>query len=43
MSDGDIYLEVCLFADKIFGVEPDSILLEIKRVDNVWVSEIIYQ
>jgi hypothetical protein len=43
MSDDDISLEVCLFSDKIFGVEPTSILPEIKRIDNGSVSEIIYQ
>lgn len=43
MSDAGIHLEVCLFAVKVFGVEPASILPEIKRVGNGWISEIGYQ
>lgn len=43
MSDAGIKLEVCLFAVKVFGVEPTSLLPEIKRVGNGWISEIGYQ
>ena len=43
MSKAGIRVEVCLFAAKVFGVEPASILPEIKRVGNGWISEIGYQ
>ena len=43
MADAGIHLEVCLFAVKVFGVEPALLLPEIKRVDNGWISEIGYQ
>ena len=43
MSKVGIRVEVCLFAVKVFGVEPASILPEIKRVGNGWISEIGYQ
>jgi intracellular sulfur oxidation DsrE/DsrF family protein len=43
MSKDDIRLEICLFAAKIFGVTPDSVLPEIKQVPNGWVSLIAYQ
>ncbi len=43
MSEAGIRTEVCLFAAKVFGVEPDSILSEIERVGNGWISEIGYQ
>jgi intracellular sulfur oxidation DsrE/DsrF family protein len=43
MSKAGIRVEACLFAAKVFGVEPASILPEIKRVDNGWISEIGYQ
>jgi len=43
MSKAGIRVEVCLFAVKVFGVEPASILPEIKRVGNGWISEIGYQ
>jgi intracellular sulfur oxidation DsrE/DsrF family protein len=43
MSKAGIRVEVCLFAVKVFGVEPTSILPEIERVGNGWISEIGYQ
>ena len=43
MSKDGIKLEVCDFAAKVFGVDPASILPEIKHVPNGWVSLIGYQ
>ena len=43
MSKAGIRVEVCLFAVKVFGVEPASIFPEIERVGNGWISEIGYQ
>ena len=43
MSKAGIRVEVCAFALKVFGVEPASILSEIERVENGWISEIGYQ
>ena len=43
MPKAGIRVEVCLFAAKVFGVEPASILPEIQRVGNGWISEIGYQ
>jgi intracellular sulfur oxidation DsrE/DsrF family protein len=43
MSKAGIRVEVCLFAVKLLGVEPASILPEIERVGNGWISEIGYQ
>jgi intracellular sulfur oxidation DsrE/DsrF family protein len=43
MSKAGIRVEVCLFAVKVFGLEPASILAEIERVENGWISEIGYQ
>jgi len=43
MSKAGIRVEVCVFAVKLFGVEPASILPDIERVDNGWISEIGYQ
>lgn len=43
MSKDGIDFEVCLFAAKVFGVDPASIQSEIKRVPNGWVSEIGFQ
>jgi intracellular sulfur oxidation DsrE/DsrF family protein len=43
MSETGIRVEVCLFAVKVFGIEPASILSEIERVGNGWISEIGYQ
>jgi len=43
MSKAGIRVEVCLFAVKLFWVEPASILPEIQQVDNGWISEIGYQ
>lgn len=43
MSKDGIRVEICLFAAKLFGVGPASILPEIKKVENGWVSLIGYQ
>lgn len=43
MSEAGIRMEVCLFAVKLFGVEPASILPQIERIENGWISEIGYQ
>lgn len=43
ISKEGIRVEACLFAAKVFGVEPASILPEIHRVGNGWISEIGYQ
>ena len=43
MSKAGIRVEVCLVAAKVLGVEPASILSEIERVGNGWISEIGYQ
>jgi intracellular sulfur oxidation DsrE/DsrF family protein len=43
MSKDGIKLEICLFAAKVFGVDPASVLPEIKRVGNGWISLIGYQ
>jgi len=43
MSKDGIKLEICLFAAKIFGVDPASVLPEIGHVANGWISLIGYQ
>ena len=43
MAKDGIKLEICLIAVKVFGVEPSSILPEIKQVGNGWISLIGYQ
>ena len=43
MAKDGIKLEVCDFAAKVFGVDPASILPEIKHVPNGWISLIGYQ
>lgn len=43
MAKDGIKLEVCDFAVKVFGVDPASILPEIKHVPNGWISLIGYQ
>jgi len=43
MSADGIELEVCVFALKVLGVDPSSILPEIKQVGNGWISLIGYQ
>lgn len=43
MSKDGIRFEVCLVAAKAFDVDPVSVLPEIERVGNGWVSEIGYQ
>ena len=43
MSTDGIRLELCLVSAKVFGVDPSTVLKEIKTVGNGWVSEIGYQ
>ena len=43
MAKSGIRLEICLFAAKLFGIEPGSVLPEIKQVGNGWISLIGYQ
>lgn len=43
MSKDGIRLEICIFAAQVLGVDPTSILPEIKAVANGWVSVIGYQ
>lgn len=43
MSKDGILLEICLVAAKVMGVDPASVLPEIKGVPNGWISEIGYQ
>jgi intracellular sulfur oxidation DsrE/DsrF family protein len=43
LSKNGIKFEICLIAVKGFGVEPSSILPEIRQVGNGWISLIGYQ
>src|SRR4030042_5310673 len=43
MSKDGINLEICLVAAKVFNVDPASVLPEIRRGGNGWISEIGYQ
>jgi len=43
MAKDGIKFEICLIAAKGFGVEPSTILPEIKQVGNGWISLIGYQ
>jgi intracellular sulfur oxidation DsrE/DsrF family protein len=43
MVKSGIRLEICLFAAKLLGVDPGSVLPEIKQVGNGWISLIGYQ
>lgn len=43
MSKDGMKLEICLIAANIFRVDPASVLPEIKRVGNGWISGIGYQ
>ena len=43
MSKDGIELEICLIAAKVFNVDAASVLPEIKRVGNGWISMIGYQ
>jgi len=43
MSENGIRLEICLVATSIFGVDPATVLPEIKQVGNGWISLIGYQ
>ena len=43
MSKDGIKLEICLVAARIFNIEPASVLPEIKRVGNGWISIIGYE
>lgn len=43
MSKDGIKSEICLVAAKVFNVDPASVLPEIKRVGNGWISMTVYQ
>jgi intracellular sulfur oxidation DsrE/DsrF family protein len=43
MSKDGINLEICLVAVKVFNVDPASVLPEVKRVGNGWISMIGYE
>ena len=43
MAKDGIVLEVCLVAVRYFGVDPASVLAEVKKVPNGWVSLMGYQ
>lgn len=43
MSKDGIKSEICLFAVKVLNVDPASVLPEIKRVGNGWISMAVYQ
>jgi uncharacterized protein len=43
MAKDGIKFEICLIAVKMLGVEPSSILPEIKQVGNGWISVIGYE
>jgi intracellular sulfur oxidation DsrE/DsrF family protein len=43
MSNDGIELEICLVAAKVFNVDPASVLPEVKKVGNGWISMIGYQ
>jgi intracellular sulfur oxidation DsrE/DsrF family protein len=43
MAKDGIKFEICLIAVKLLGVEPSSILPEVKQVGNGWISVIGYQ
>jgi len=43
MSKDGIKSEICLFAVKVFNLDPASVLPEIKRVGNGWISMAVYQ
>lgn len=43
MKKDGIKIEVCGVALKVFKVDPASVLPEIKKVENGWISEIGYQ
>lgn len=41
-KDG-VKMEVCMYAVKVFGVNPDTIMPEIEKVENGWVAVSGYQ
>ena len=43
MSGDGIKLEICLFAAKVFGIDPASVLPGIKQVPNGWISLMGYE
>lgn len=43
MAKAGIKLEVCMVALKVMGVDPATVLPEIKKVSNGWISEIEYE
>lgn len=43
MAKDGIKMEICLFAAKSYGVNPESISQEIDRVPNGWIASLGYQ
>jgi len=43
MAREGIKLEICIFASELMGVDPSTILPEIKHVTNGWISVLGYQ
>lgn len=43
MKQDGVTLEVCMYAVKVFGIDPQSILPEIDRVGNGFISVVGYQ
>jgi intracellular sulfur oxidation DsrE/DsrF family protein len=43
MSKDGIKTEICLVAASVLGVDPATVLPEIKRVGNGWISMTVYQ
>ncbi len=41
-KDG-VKMEVCMYAVKVFGVDPDTIMPEIEKVENGWIAVSGYQ
>lgn len=43
MAAAGIRMEICMYAARLLGVEPEAILPEIRQVENGWISLIGYQ
>lgn len=43
MSKDGIKMEICLIAAKVFHVDPASVLPEVKKVGNGWISMVVLQ
>jgi intracellular sulfur oxidation DsrE/DsrF family protein len=43
MAKGGMQLEICLVAARMFNVDPATVLPEIKKVQNGWISLVGYQ